>query len=36
MSDGLNVADFEFIKEKDLLIILTFLGNKVVAYRMTG
>jgi sugar lactone lactonase YvrE len=35
MSEGLNVADFEFIKKKNLLVIPTFLGNKVVAYRMT-
>lgn len=30
----LNTADFEYIKEKKLLIIPTFLGNKVVAYRL--
>jgi sugar lactone lactonase YvrE len=31
---GLNTADFEFVAEKNLLIIPTFLGNKVVAYRL--
>lgn len=30
----LNTADFEYIKEKKLLIIPTFLGNKVAAYRL--
>lgn len=30
----LNTADFEYIKEKKLLIIPTFLGDKVVAYRL--
>lgn len=34
MEEGLNCADFEFIKEKNLLIIPTFVGNKVVAYRL--
>ncbi len=34
MAEGLNDADFEFIKEKNLLIIPTFVGNKVVAYRL--
>ena len=29
-----NSADFEFIKEKNLLIIPTFVGNQVVAYRL--
>lgn len=32
--EGLNTADFEFIKEQNLLVIPTFLGNKVVAYRL--
>lgn len=34
MDQGLNAADFEFIKEKNLLIIPTFMGNKVVAYKL--
>lgn len=34
MDQGLNASDFEFIKEKNLLIIPTFLGNKVVAYKL--
>ena len=34
MDQGLNTADFEFIKEKNLLIIPTFMGNKVVAYTL--
>jgi len=31
---GLNCADFEFIKPSNLLVIPTFLGNRVVAYRL--
>lgn len=31
---GLNCADFEFIKSSNLLVIPTFLGNRVVAYRL--
>ncbi len=34
MDQGLNASDFEFIKEKNLLIIPTFMGNKVVAYKL--
>jgi sugar lactone lactonase YvrE len=34
MGQGLNSADFEFIKEKNMLIIPTFIGNKVVAYQL--
>ncbi|MCK4871577.1 MAG: SMP-30/gluconolactonase/LRE family protein [Phycisphaerales bacterium] len=34
LGDGLNSADFEFIKDRNLLVIPTFLGNKVVAYRL--
>jgi sugar lactone lactonase YvrE len=34
MKDGLNAADFEYIAEDRLLIVPTFLGNKVVAYRL--
>ncbi len=35
-SAGLNAADFEFIKEKNLLIVPTFLGNRVTAYRLVS
>ncbi len=31
---GWNCADFEFIKNENLLIIPTFMGNRVVAYRL--
>lgn len=31
---GLNCADFEFIKDDNLLVIPTFMGNKLVAYRL--
>jgi sugar lactone lactonase YvrE len=34
MEQRLNAADFEFIPESNLLIIPTFLGNRVVAYRL--
>jgi len=34
MPQGLNAADIEYIKEKDLLVIPTFAGNRVVAYRI--
>ena len=34
MGQGLNSADFEFIKDRQLLIIPTFIGNKVVAYQL--
>jgi sugar lactone lactonase YvrE len=33
-SEGLNTADFEYLPEQNLLVIPTFLGNKVVAYRV--
>ena len=33
--DGMNCADFEFIPERSLLIIPTFLGDRVVAYELT-
>jgi len=33
---GLNPADFEFVKSKNLLVIPTFLGNRVVAYRLSS
>ncbi len=32
---GMNSADFEYIRDRNLLIIPTFLGNKVAAYRLT-
>jgi sugar lactone lactonase YvrE len=32
---GMNSADFEYIPDRNLLIIPTFLGNKVAAYRLT-
>jgi sugar lactone lactonase YvrE len=31
---GLNTADFEYVPERHLLIVPTFLGNSVVAYRL--
>jgi sugar lactone lactonase YvrE len=34
MSEGLNAADFEYVANERLLIVPTFLGNKVVAYRI--
>lgn len=34
LSSGLNCADIEFVKEKNLLVIPTFYGNKVVAYEI--
>ena len=34
MPEGLNTADFEYLPEQNLLVIPTFLGNKVVAYRL--
>jgi len=34
LKDMVNTADFEFIKKKNLLIIPTFMGNKIVAYRL--
>ena len=33
--EGLNTADFEYIREKNLLVIPTFLGNNVVAYQVS-
>ena len=35
MPPGLNCADFEYLPERRLLIVPTFLGNRVVAYRVT-
>jgi len=35
LPEGLNTADFEFIPERNLLIIPTFVGNEVVAYQLT-
>ncbi len=34
ISEGLNTADFEYLPEQNLLVIPTFLGNRVVAYRI--
>ena len=31
----LNLADFEFIRDRNLLVVPTFLGNKVVAFELT-
>jgi sugar lactone lactonase YvrE len=33
--EGVNAADFEYIRERNLLIIPTFLDNRVVAYRVS-
>ncbi len=33
--DGANAADFEYIRERNLLIIPTFVDNRVVAYRVS-
>ncbi|UCC83419.1 MAG: SMP-30/gluconolactonase/LRE family protein, partial [Gemmatimonadota bacterium] len=33
--EGVNTADFEYIRERNLLIIPTFVDNRVVAYRYT-
>jgi sugar lactone lactonase YvrE len=35
MPDGLNVADFEYVTATRTLVIPTFVGNRVVAYRFT-
>jgi sugar lactone lactonase YvrE len=34
MGERLNSADFEYIREQNLLLIPTFLGNRVTAYRL--
>ncbi|MBU0638687.1 MAG: SMP-30/gluconolactonase/LRE family protein [Planctomycetes bacterium] len=34
MAAGENCADFEFVADRDLLVVPTFLGNKVCAYRL--
>lgn len=34
MGEGLNTADFEYIPDQRLLVVPTFLANKVVAYRV--
>lgn len=36
MSEGLNAADFEYVAKERLLVVPTFLGNRVVAYRVNG
>jgi len=33
-TQGTYSADFEFIREKDMLIIPTFLGNQISAYEL--
>jgi sugar lactone lactonase YvrE len=33
-AQGLNTADFEYLVDQNLLVIPTFLGNRVVAYRV--
>jgi sugar lactone lactonase YvrE len=33
MPERLNTADFEYVRDRNLLVIPTFLGNRVVAYR---
>ena len=35
MSSGINIADFEYIRAESLLVIPTFLDNRVIAYRLT-
>ena len=32
--EGLNTADFELVAERDLIVIPTFMGDSVVAYRL--
>jgi hypothetical protein len=34
MGVGVNIADFEYIRAARLLIIPTFLDNRVIAYRL--
>jgi sugar lactone lactonase YvrE len=35
LHDGVNSADFEYIRERNLLIIPTFVDNRVMAYRVS-
>jgi sugar lactone lactonase YvrE len=35
MDDGVNTADFEYIRARNLLIIPTFVDNRVMAYRVS-
>jgi sugar lactone lactonase YvrE len=35
MYEGVNAADFEYIRERSLLVVPTFVDNRVVAYRIT-
>lgn len=35
MGSGINLADFEYIRAENLLVIPTFLDNRVIAYRLT-
>jgi sugar lactone lactonase YvrE len=34
-AEGVNSADFEYIRERNLLVVPTFLDNRVMAYRLT-
>ena len=34
MADGQNTANFEFVSDRNLLVIPTFMGNRVTAYRL--
>jgi sugar lactone lactonase YvrE len=34
--DGNNAADFEYIAEKELLVVPAFMGNRVTAYKISG
>ena len=34
MSQEQNCADFEFIEDRNLIVVLTFVANRVVAYRL--
>jgi hypothetical protein len=36
VAPGSNNADFEYIEEKNLLLVPTFFGNNVVAYELSG
>ena len=36
LPEGQNTADFEYIPERGLLVIPTFVGNRVLAYRYGG
>lgn len=36
MNERSNIADFEFLREQNLLLVPTFLGNSVSAYRLSN